>query len=231
VDLHGATKITFERHTAEHMKAKILLITSITGFLALAVQLAFAQEDHFTFNVGGGFTGVGGAAAGKLDHGGNLLIGAGYNFNRFLSLNGNFMFHQLGITGAALNVAQEPDGNARVYTFAMEPKLRLPVFFGVHAYAMAGGGWLRRTVQFTQPTLAQTVIFDPWFGYFGPALVQVNQVLGSYTDDAGMYDVGAGAEFHLPFPHTKLFVEGRYIHGFTNGTQTILAPLTVGLRF
>jgi hypothetical protein len=60
------------------------------------------------------------------------------------------------------------------------------------AYVLAGGGYLRRTVEFTQPTLAQTIVFDPWWGYFGPGLVPVQQILGSFTSNSSVFDVGGG---------------------------------------
>jgi hypothetical protein len=159
----------------------------ITFLLVVLVNLSFAQdENHFTLNIGGGLTTITGREAGRLDHGGNFQVGAGYNFNRFFGITGNFMFNQLGITGAQLLRLNVPDGNARVYSFTLDPTLRLPLGQNWNLYVLAGGGYLRRTVQFTQPTAAATVVFDPWWGYFGPALVPVNQVLGSVTSNAAL---------------------------------------------
>ena len=63
---------------------------------------------------------------------------------------------------------------------------------------------MRRTVQFTQATLAQATIFDPWWGYFGPALIPVNEVLGSVSSNAGAWDAGAGLDIPLPRTSAKL---------------------------
>jgi hypothetical protein len=123
-----------------------------------------------------------------------------YNFTCLFGITGNFMFNQLGITGAQLLRLNVPDGNARVYSFTLDPTLRLPLGQNWSLYVLAGGGCLRRTVQFTQPTAAATVVFDPWWRYFGPALVRVNQVLGSIASNAGAYDVGAGVNVLLPRP-------------------------------
>ena len=90
---------------------------------------------------------------------------------------------------------------------------------------------MRRTVQFTQPTLAQVTIFDPWWGYLGPALVPVNQVLGSVSSSAGAVDVGAGLDIPLPRTTAKLYLEARYMRGFTSREDTAVVPLTVGLRW
>lgn len=60
-----------------------------------------------------------------------------------------------------------------------------------------GGGWMRRTVEFTRPTLAQVTIFDPCWGYFGPAVIPANQLLGTYRSDGGARDVGGGLDVPL----------------------------------
>ena len=126
---------------------------------------SFAQEEehHWAINVGGGFTTITGCD----------------------SITGNFMFNHLGITGSELAARNEPDGNARVYTFTADPTLRLRLGSRANIYVLAGGGYLRRTVQFTQPTVAQTVVFNPWWGYLGPELIPVNQVLGTFTSKSG----------------------------------------------
>jgi opacity protein-like surface antigen len=204
----------------------------VTAFLVLTDR-SFAQDEgnHFTINVGGGLTTITGHDAGRLDHGGNFQVGAGYYFNRFFGVTGNFVFNQLGITGSELLRLDVPDGNARVYTFTVDPTLRLPLGQHWSAYVLAGGGYLRRTVEFTQPTVAQTFVFDPWWGYLGPALVPVNQILGSVTSNAGTFDVGAGINIPLPVPRLRLFVESRYFHGFTDKTNTMVVPITVGIRW
>jgi hypothetical protein len=203
----------------------------VLAFLALASRCVAQDENHFTVNVGGGLTTITGREAGKLDHGGNLQVGAGYYFNRFFGITGNFMFNQLGITGSELLRLNVPDGNGRVYSFTVDPTLRLPLGQNWSAYLLAGGGYLRRTVEFTQPTLAQTFVFDPWWGYFGPALVPVNQILGSVTSNAGAFNVGGGINIPLPVPRLHLFVESRYIHGFTDKSNTMIVPITVGIRW
>jgi hypothetical protein len=211
-------------------------ISQIMGIglaICLGASLASAQDDenrHFTFNVGGGLTTITGRDAGKLDHGGNFQAGAGYFFNRYVGVTGNFMFSDLGITGRELALLNEPDGNARTYTFTVDPTLRLPLGHGVSVYVLAGGGWLRRTVEFTQPVLAQTFVFDPWWGFFGPALVPANQVLGSVTNNSGAFNTGAGINLPLPRTHVKFFIEARYVHGFTSNTNTSIVPIVFGIR-
>jgi hypothetical protein len=213
------------------MKQRFLLLClGVSAFFGFT-QFTYAQDEfhHLTFNVGGGYTAVTGNIADRLDHGGHFQAGVGYNFNRYLGILGTFTFNQLGLTGSALSAIDVPDGNSRVYSLTADPKFTIPLGIG-QFYVLAGGGWMRRTVEFTQPTIAQTIVFDPWWGYFGPALIPANQVLGSYSLNAGVWDVGGG--FNIPLPRTrmKLYVEARYMNGITS-THTELVPLTVGLRW
>jgi len=205
------------------------LCLSLAGF-----ALAQSEEHPVTVNIGGGLTTITGHDAGKLDHGGNFQVGGGHFFNKYFGVTGNFMFNDLGITRSELNLLNQPDGSARVYSLTLDPTLRLPLSGGWSAYVLGGGGYLRRTVEFTQPTLAQTFIFDPWWGYFGPALVPVHQVLGSVTSNSGALNVGGGVNIPLPKTSEKglhLFLEARYFHGFTSNSKTTIVPITVGIRW
>lgn len=196
-----------------------------------AQSSVFAPEyHHFTANVGGGYTAVTGRISNYLDSGWNLQAGADYHPSKFFSIGGTFMFNGLGVTRSALNALNMPDGNARVYTVTLDPKIYFP-FGRSNFYLLAGGGWMRRTVEFTKPVVATTYIFDPWWGYLGPALVQTNQVLGSVTDDVGVWDVGGGFNFHIPGTQAKLYVEARYLDGLTSDTHTQIVPVTIGFRF
>lgn len=71
-------------------------------------------------------------------------------------------------------------------------------------------------------------MFDPWWGYFGPALVPANQILGTVSEDAGVWDVGGGFNIRLPRTGVKLYIEARYFDGLTSNTHTTLVPLTFG---
>jgi opacity protein-like surface antigen len=206
------------------------LLALFLGFAGIMCAQNDEDGHHFTFNVGGGLTTITGRDAGKLDHGGNVQVGGGYFFNRYFGVTGNFQFNQLGITRSELNLLNQPDGNARVYSVTADPTLRLPLGGGANVYVLAGGGYLRRTVEFTQPTLAQTFIFDPWWGFFGSALVPVNQVLGTVRSDSGAYNVGGGINVPLPITKLHFYIEARYLHGFTSNSNTTVVPIIFGIR-
>lgn len=205
----------------------VVILISLPGL----AQSRNEEFHHLTLSAGGGLTTIAGPDAGKLDLGGNLQLNGGYFFNRYFGITGNFMFSHLGITRAELNNLNQPDGSARVYAVTADPTLRVPLGHGFSAYALVGGGYLRRTVEFTQPTLAWTYIYDPWWGYFGPVLVPVDVVLGTTTSNSGAFDTGGGFNFPLPRTRVKLFVEARYFKGFTSNTTTNVVPITFGIRW
>ncbi len=214
------------------MLCKLLGIMVWVLLCSSSMCLAQQSEQHrFTVNVGGGFTAPTGRVSNSLDAGGNVQVGAGFNFSQYLGINGTFGFQALGITGRALQAVNEPDGNGKVYTLTVDPRFTLPFRGHTSFYVLGGGGWLRRTVQFTQPTVASTFVFDPWWGYFGPALVPANQILGSVTQDAGVWDIGGGMNFPLPRTSLKLYLEARYHDGLTNNTHTTMVPIAFGIRW
>lgn len=199
---------------------------------SLFTGAAFAQSEErpVTVSVAGGLTTVVGHNAGRLDHGGDFQVSGGYFLNRNFGITGALQFSNLGITGSELARLNEPNGTARAYTLTIDPTVRFSLSRRMTGYILGGGGYLRRTVEFTQPALAQTLIFDPWWGYFGPALVPVNQVLGSVTSNAGALDAGAG--INLPVGSgMKVFFETRYVHGFTRHSNTSLVPIIFGVRW
>lgn len=213
------------------MKLSSLVTTTCALLLCAGMSRAQADFHHLTFNVGGGFTTATPNISTDLDRGGNVQAGVGVNVTRHLGLQGTFMFNGLGITRSALNRAGQPDGFARVYSFTIDPKITLWSSDNASWYVLGGGGWMRRTVEFTQPTVVGTFIFDPWFGYFGPALVPTNQVLGSITEDTGTWDAGTGLNFRVPRMRLHFYMEGRFLAGLTNGRHTTIVPLTFGVRW
>ncbi len=97
-------------------------ILTVGHYIACALCLAAgaaaqpSEETHpVTVSVAGGFTGVVGQDAGRLDHGGNFQLEAAHYFNDYLSITAAFSLNGLGITGPELECLNQPDGNARVY--------------------------------------------------------------------------------------------------------------------
>jgi hypothetical protein len=100
----------------------------------------------------------------------------------------------------------------------------------VDPYFTRAVGYYRRTIQFTQPTLAPIEIFDPFFGFFFPTLVSANLVLGNITRGGVGGNLGFGFEF--PFVDgARFFTEAKYQYADTGRIPTRMIPLTLGVRW
>jgi opacity protein-like surface antigen len=205
-----------------------LLILSLTFTGVLAAQET--PEHRWTANVGAGFTPLVGALNKRLDNGWHISFGGGYNFNRHLSVNGQVMYNGLGVSEGVLRELSVPDGNAHLWAFTAEPRFSFAATKKISPYFIGGVGYYRRVVQFTQPTIAEVTIFDPFFGFF-PALVPANRVLGTITRDGVGLSAGLGFEIRLGHTGGKLFTEARFHYADLGGIPTRMVPFTIGVRF
>jgi hypothetical protein len=111
------------------------------------------------------------------------------------------------------------------------PRIHFPIASNVRGYVAGGAGWYRRTVEFTQPTLAVVDIIDPWWGYLGSEIVPANQVLGSVSNNAWGVNGGGGVSVVIGHSGAELFAEVRYHYAHTSPTTTSIVPVSFGIRF
>ena len=201
----------------------------LTGAALLGAQTA--EPPRFTFDVGGGFTKPVGHLENRIDTGWNIQAGAGINLVPWLGVMGQFMYTESGLNGGFLQSIGQPDGNFRMWGFSLDPIVRFNPKGHVDFYLIGGPGIYRRTVEFTQPSIATVTAFDPFFGYFFPVNVPTNQVIGSFgTTKFGM-NGGGGFTVRVGSGNAKLFAEARYIKMYTQGTSTSILPVTFGIRY
>jgi outer membrane protein with beta-barrel domain len=198
----------------------------------LLAGTCFAQNSNkFAFSAGGGFTEPVVHSDGRFDPGFNLGAGAGYNFNSRLGLMGEFGFNHLGIASAALNAAGVPAGSGRIYSLTLDPVVHFNPHGKFDVYAIGGGGYYRRTVELTQPTVETVTAFNPFFGYY-PANIATNVVLGSFTQNKAGLNIGGGVSMRLRGDsNMKFYAEARYHYLFTGPVRTTVLPVTFGLRW
>ncbi len=221
---------------------------------------------HFAFEAGGGFTApVGndvsggftsligdGTNYGAVTWGGNLLVGAGWNFSKRFTLLGEYAYNSNKIPGKTLSALSYYDfasqgitqlgGNVHTQSITVEP-----MFYYLQndksnysAYVIGGGGWYHKSTNFTTPL--QSCQYDYYYGY---VCGYYNQTFSSFTDNAGGLNIGTGITFK-PFgqnSRAKLFAEARYVFvdtpafnpNSTSGTPHTgteeLIPVTFGIRF
>ena len=210
-------------------------VTGSIAAAALLLSLAGAapaqEEEHkWTGNVGAGYTPLLGALNQRLDNGWNVSFGAGYHITEHFSLGGQIMYNGLGVSRGLLNTLSVPNGNAHIWAFTAEPRLTFRRRHSFTPYIVGGVGYYRRTVEFTQPTIAAVTIFDPFFGFF-PVLVPADQVIGSVVRDGIGGNAGLG--FQVPLGHmgAQIYAEARFHYASGGALPTRMLPMTIGLRF
>jgi opacity protein-like surface antigen len=212
--------------------------TFLTKYLLIAVPLLTApmsaraqDERRFTVNAGAGFSPLVGQISDRLNNGWHVTVGGGYRFTRHFETNLQFTYNGFGVKPLVLQEADVPAANSHLWSLTVNPKLRLHPVGRLDPYFTGAVGYYRRTIQFTQPTLAPIDIFDPFFGFFFfPTLVQANIVLGNVT--RGGVGGNAGAGFDFPFvSDTRLFIEAAYQYASTGSIPTRMVPVTLGVRW
>jgi hypothetical protein len=205
----------------------------IAAFCLASFSVARAQDEppRFSASVGGGFTKPVGNLENRIDTGWNVQGGAGINIVPWLGVMGQFMYTESGLTGSYLQSLNQPDGNFRMYGFSLNPIIRFNPRGQVDFYLIGGPGIYRRTVEFTQPTVATFTAYDPFYGYYFPVDVPANQVIGSHGTTRWGVNGGGGFTVRMGHGNAKLFAEARYTRMFTKGANTSILPVTFGLRW
>jgi len=167
--------------------------------------------------------------------------GVGYNFDRYNSLIGEFMWNDLQPTSGALNqiraAANNPNLNGHGNLVGLMANYRLRFegkTFG--AYLIAGGGGFYRNVSLSQlVTVGNSVTCSPewlWWGFScSSGVVTGKQTVASSSSTAPGADAGVGFTVRFPDSKYKFYVETRYYYSPNKSVSTQLLPVTVGIRF
>lgn len=227
----------------------------ILAAAALAAVPAAAQDKPVQVTIGGGYTSVLGPIHDHVANGGNFTLGLMFNTKSALKIQTEYGWNGMMKKSINLNVASNPiapgvptpfyaDGNMQYFdgNLVFQPKTS-----GKAAgFGLVGLGYYHRPVNITTPGVGYTTICDPWWYVCYPALVPVDQVVGSRSsNDFGM-DFGGGVDFKVSDSASIFFeVKYHYIWGPTvtqsnvpaGATPTSLKangqflPITVGFRF
>jgi hypothetical protein len=191
-----------------------------------------AAQGLFTFKVGAGFTQPVRFTDGRLKTGFNMNAGAGINVAPWLGLMGEFGFNALGLSDLALTTVGVPDGSTRIYSATLNPIVRFNPRGRFDVFATGGGGFYRRTVEFTEPSIGSATAFDPFYGVFYPVAIPTTTVLGSVSQNKGGVNGGGGFSIRLRGDsNTKFFAEARYHYLFTTPVRTTILPVTFGISW
>lgn len=227
----------------------------MTAALIAAAPAAAQDVKPIQLTIGGGFTGVYGAAADHIGNGGNFTIGVLFNTSPTISYQAEYGWNGIKKKELQLPVSVNPldvgvnqsffaDGNMQYGDFNV---LFHPKTNGKAApYGIAGLGVYYRPVNITSPAVGYTTVCDPYWYVCYPAAVPVDQVLGSRSStDFGM-NFGGGVNMKMT-EHTSIYFEIRYhyVWGPTIDSAKVptqhapsnlkangqFLPITVGFRF
>jgi hypothetical protein len=203
----------------------------ISLLLFCLATMANAQDEHrLTLNAGAGLTPLVGRMGNSLDNGWGITFGGGYVFTSHFESNVQVSYNGFGITSGFLASTGAPGGNSHLWSVTVDPKVRLGRERTIDPYVVGGVGYYRRTIQLTNPTLVPVAVFDPFFGFI-TGLAQVNEVIGSLTQDGIGGSLGAGFDIKLSGNGVRFFTEARYHYADTGRVPTRMVPVTFGLRW
>jgi hypothetical protein len=198
--------------------------------------MACGQDfNKYTFNVGGGVGIPVSSTSDVAGVNGNAVVGGGVNFTHALGFTGEFMWHGLPPSTAALraiNSATGTSSNANLYSVTGNFIFRAGGRLG--AYVIGGGGWYHRNWEITAPALVPGTVCGPTFGWWGVTcvngLVSTTAQLHSGSNNGGGLNIGGGFTFGHP-TGAKFYTEVRYHHAFFSNFDTDVLPVTFGIRW
>jgi hypothetical protein len=198
-----------------------------------------AYESKWTkvaFEGGGGFNAPVSDATTFSTYGGNITLGAGWNFNKLIGALIEYQFIDNKIPGATLASVGAPGGYTRVWSFTIDPIVNLPTKGAFGGYFTGGGGFYRKVTTFTTPV---PVLYCDYFGYC--FIGTENAVIGHFSSNQGGMNIGGGVTWKAfgPDKRAKLFAEARYLwvdspsgSATQQGTGTFTTiPVTFGIRW
>ncbi len=143
---------------------KQVLYPILAGLTVIGAAYPQSEVPRFTGSIGAGFTTPVYGTGQRFDTGWNAGAGVGFNFSRFLGVEGQFQFNDLDVNSAALNNLGFPDGTMRMWSVTLDPVIHFAPSNKFNPYIIGGGGLYHRTIEFTAPTVATVTGFDPFFG-------------------------------------------------------------------
>lgn len=219
------------------MTNRILLLLVLCGLFASAS--AQSNFSRYNFTAGGGL-GIGrGEVASFVGNSGQVVAGGGVNFSRLFGVDAEYMYYNLPIRPSVANGPANLHGTSgHLQSISLDGIVNVPYHAGkLGAYGIFGIGFYRRSVSAnTQLLDINNVCQDIYARWYGinclNGFPRTRQTLSSYSKDAGGFNFGGGATYRLNYlDHAKVFIEFRYHRAYHSDGQTIVMPITVGLRW
>jgi hypothetical protein len=213
---------------------RILFLLVFCGLVASAS--AQSSFNRFNLTVGGGL-GIGrGEVASFVGNSYHGVAGGGVNFSRMFGVDAEYMYYDLGLRPSVSQSQSLNGASGNMQSASLNGIVTAPLHSKFGAYGIFGVGFYRRSVSANSQTLTPPLLCEPaWARWWGINCVNGalngEQKMSSFSKDAGGFNFGGGVTYRLRYPHAKLFIEGRYHRAYHSDGQTIVMPITVGLRW
>lgn len=200
---------------------------------------------RLTIEAGGGVA----APAGDKQYitwGPGILLGAGVNFNHHLAAMIEYQFLDNKIPGAIIAESGTTGGHYHIWSFTLDPEIDLFPKASNDVYVVGGGGFYRKTDNFTALTPQE---YCSYFGYCGVGYAP--QTVGKLSSNQPGFNIGGGYQHRFGgmygMSRTRFFAEVRYLDVLSPafqaktpsggllpvsiGADTKLLPITLGIRW
>jgi hypothetical protein len=182
------------------------LLICIAVVVCVHARPAIAQESKLALSVGVGMGFNQGLTADFSDTSGNIVVGAGYNFNSAVRTLLEYQYYNFEVKSPLAEQTGTDDSVARLESLSASLIFQPSSKVGI--YGIGGVGWYRRLVDLRGPRPVQELS----------------------TDTALGVNIGSGVEFPIS-GKLKMFGDVRYHYAYNSRTPTKVLPITFGFRW
>jgi hypothetical protein len=193
---------------------------------------------RLNFNMGGGLSVPLNPTARYAGVNGNGTSGVGVNFDKYNSVEGDFLWIGLPPNFAVAHSNFRPDVSINLFALTGQYRFHLDNIgespFGF--YLLAGGGWYYRLTDIGRRFFVPPqTICQPIYNWWGLACADNGFVsaTGSRSNGSSAGGANGGVGFTIRFAHTgwKFFAESRYHYVWSTFIPTTFVPITFGFRY
>ena len=153
----------------------------------------------------------------SFDVGWNGTIGATFNINEHLGVQGEYIYARMHGPEKTIFVSPVPGGASSDQLIESNHQMHIGAINLVYknhradrmvgGYVLGGLGIYHRIIQLTSPAIGYTTFCDPYWYVCYPAAVSVDNILGDRSSNDFGVDFGGGVTFGH---EAKFYVETRY---------------------
>jgi hypothetical protein len=203
--------------------------------------------DRMNFTAGAGY-GIGrDDVSAFVGNSGFFTVGAGWNWNRRVGFDAEYMFYDLPFKSSVIKSQALPGQSGYMQSISLDAIITTPLHFhGIGTYGILGVGFYDRHVALRHPQFLYNG--TPWqpawrwwdldyvLGADGQYSIQVpganGMYMGSNSRVAGGFNYGGGLTHRIPgLGRAKFFAEFRYHRAYQADGKTIEMPISVGLKW